>query len=259
MDGFQPSILSTELLDLIGTAAAPSIVDIRSAHDLAANDRLIPGAILRAAEETELWWPTLPASRPVVVCDLTGDVASQRVTAQLARRGIQAGYLNGGVAAWYASDLPTRAGVCAATKWVTRERPKIDRIACPWLVQRFINPLARFLYVPADQVRSVADATGATPYDVQGVEFTHVGDRCSFDRILDVYDIRIPALDDLADIVRGADTSRHDLAPECSGLVAISRGLSANFSDDHDMLAHGLVIYDALYSWCRMRRMAANG
>ena len=136
-------------------------------------------------------------------------------------------------------------------KWVTRERPKIDRIACPWLITRFIDEKPEFLYVPSDQVRVVAETTGAIPYDIPGVELSHVEELCSFDAFLKKYDLTEPALDRLAKIVRGADTSRHDLAPQCSGLFAISVGLSANISDDHEMLRHGMVIYDALYRWCR--------
>lgn len=136
-------------------------------------------------------------------------------------------------------------------KWVTRERPKIDRIACPWLIARFIDPKAEFLYVPADQVQRVADETGATPYDIDGVEMGHVGEYCSFDAFLKKYQITDPALARLATIVRGADTGRYDLTPQSPGLLAISLGLSRNFSDDHEMLRHGKVIYDALYSWCQ--------
>ena len=136
-------------------------------------------------------------------------------------------------------------------KWVTREHPKIDRIACPWLIKRFIDQDPEFLYVPPDQVLSVAKATDATPYDVSGVELGHVGELCSFDAFLKKYGLTDPALQHLAEIVRGADTSRHDLTPQCGGLFAISLGLSANFPDDHEMLKHGIVIYDALYTWCR--------
>lgn len=135
-------------------------------------------------------------------------------------------------------------------KWITRERPKIDRIACPWLIARFIDKAPEFLYVPSDMVLSEAKRTGATPYDVPGVEFTHVGDDCSFDTFIKKYALTDPALLDLAVIVRGADTDRHHLAPQCAGLLAISLGLSHNFIDDHEMLAHGIVIYDALYAWC---------
>jgi hypothetical protein len=176
------------------------------------------------------------------------------VTKALQRCGTDSGYLVDGFIGWHERGFPTRQIVPANTdKWVTREHPKIDRIACPWLVRRFINPIAEFMYVPVDRVLAVAEETGATPYDIKGVEFTHEGERCSFDKILRVLDIRISALDRLATIVRGADTSRHDLAPECDGLVAISRGLSANFPDDHQMLEHGMVMYDALFSWCRQQ------
>ncbi|HQQ70093.1 MAG TPA: chromate resistance protein [Alicycliphilus sp.] len=136
-------------------------------------------------------------------------------------------------------------------KWVTRERPKIDRIACPWLVARFIDPQAEFLYVPASEVLAVADATGAIPYDIPGVELSHVGDLCSFDAFLSKYRLDEPALRQLAVIVRGADTSRLDLTPQSAGLYALSLGLSHNFGDDHEMLRHGMVMYDALYAWCR--------
>ena len=139
-------------------------------------------------------------------------------------------------------------------KWVTRERPKIDRIACPWLIARFIDEQPEFLYVPSDRVRAVAEETGATPYDVPDVELSHVGDLCSFDAFLAKYSLDDPALHQLATIVRGADTSRLDLTPQSAGLFAISLGLSANFADDHEMLGHGMVMYDALYAWCRDRQ-----
>jgi hypothetical protein len=135
-------------------------------------------------------------------------------------------------------------------EWVTRERPKIDRIACPWLILRFIDPQAQFHYVPADRVIATAEQTGATPYDIPGVELTHVGELCSFDAFLKRYQLDDPALSHLAVIVRGADTSRLDLAPQSAGLYAISLGLSAAISNDHEMLRHGLVLYDALYAWC---------
>jgi len=135
-------------------------------------------------------------------------------------------------------------------KWITRERPKIDRIACPWLITRFIDKDAEFLYVPAKDVLRLADETQATPYDIPGVEFSHVGELCSFDAILSAYKLEQPALKQLAEIVRGADTSRLDLTPQSSGLYAISLGLSEVFKDDHEMLKHGMVMYDALYAWC---------
>jgi hypothetical protein len=136
-------------------------------------------------------------------------------------------------------------------KWITRERPKIDRIACPWLIARFIDKAPEFLYVPANDVLAVAEKTGATPYDIPGVEMTHVGELCSFDAFLKKYDLADPALQQLAAIVRGADTSRLDLTLQSPGLYAISLGLSATFADDHEMLRHGMVMYDALYAWCK--------
>ena len=139
-------------------------------------------------------------------------------------------------------------------KWVTRERPKIDRIACPWLIARFIDRAPEFLYVPAGEVLKIAAETGATPYDIPGVEMSHVGELCSFDAFLGKYRLTDPALQQLALIVRGADTSRLDLTPQSAGLYAISLGLSRCFADDPTMLAHGMVMYDALYAWCREGR-----
>ncbi|MGE3335889.1 MAG: chromate resistance protein ChrB domain-containing protein [Rhodospirillaceae bacterium] len=135
-------------------------------------------------------------------------------------------------------------------KWITRERPKIDRIACPWLIARFIDKDPTFLFVPPADVLPRAAAAGAIPYDVPDVELSHIGALCSFDAFLKKYSLHNAALERLAVIVRGADTARLDLAPQAAGLLAISLGLSATFADDHEMLKHGLVMYDALYAWC---------
>ena len=140
-------------------------------------------------------------------------------------------------------------------KWITRERPKIDRVACPWLVTRFIDKDPEFLFVPPGQVMPEAARTGAIPYDVPGVELTHVGASCSFDAFLAKYRLDDPALAVLAPIVRGADTGWPDLAPESAGLLAASLGLSAiHAEDDHAMLESGFVLYDALYAWARRAR-----
>lgn len=136
-------------------------------------------------------------------------------------------------------------------QWITRERPKIDRIACPWLIARFIDNDPDFLYVPAEEVLPVAQATGAIPYDIPGVELSHVGELCSFDAFLKKYELTNPALQQLATIIRGADTSCLNLTPQSAGLYAISLGLSQTFTEDHEMLAHGMVMYDALYAWCK--------
>ena len=139
-------------------------------------------------------------------------------------------------------------------KWITREHPKIDRIACPWLISRFIDKEPEFIYVPKETVLDRAKEIGATPYDVLNVELSHDGELCSFDAFLKKFKLNDPALQQLATIIRGADTDRLNLAPQCAGLFAISVGLSHNFADDHEMLSHGLVLYDALYSWCKYKQ-----
>lgn len=136
-------------------------------------------------------------------------------------------------------------------QWITRERPKIDRIACPWLIKRFIDPQAEFLYVPKEQVLKKAKELDAIPYDIPGVELTHEGELCSFDKFLSKYQLKDATLKTLAPIIRGADTDRHDLAPQCSGLHAITLGLSQSIQNDHEMLKVGIIIYDALYAWAK--------
>ncbi|MBL8549280.1 MAG: chromate resistance protein [Hyphomonadaceae bacterium] len=140
-------------------------------------------------------------------------------------------------------------GSTRPTRWVTRERPKIDRIACPWLIRRFLDPEAQILYVPTPQVLEVAQRERAVAFDIPGAPLTHDGEMCSFDAFLRRFGLSDPGLDVLAPIVRGADIDRHDLAPEAAGLHAISLGMSANFADDHELLEHGIVVYDALYAW----------
>jgi hypothetical protein len=144
-------------------------------------------------------------------------------------------------------------------KWVTRERPKVDRIACPWLIKRFVDPAAEFLYAPKDEVLAVARREGATPYDIPDAELGHHADQCSFDAIVARYHLadKDPALARLAVIVRGADTSQHDLTPESRGLLAIAQGFSEAYADDHEQLAAELPVYDALYAWCRLQSTGA--
>ncbi len=260
MDGNLLSVSADELYARLGTASAPMLVDVRRQEAFSADDKLIIGAFHRPPQDVDSWLDELPAGRPVVAYCSRGREVSQGVAAGLRAAGVKAAYLEGGVSAWTEKHMPTRRKLDAGEKdWVTRAHPKIDRIACPWLISRFINSNARFVYVPADQVAATAMETGATPYDIKSTEFGHVGDRCSFDAIVRIFDIKDPALDRVATVVRGADTSRRDLAPECEGLYAISFGLSANFPDDHEMLRHGLVIYDALYTWCRKALPTASG
>ncbi len=249
MDGVSNVIQPDELYQRLGTARAPIIIDIRHRDDFNASDRLIVSAIRPDPDEQGT---SLPGRRPIVVYGADGRDASEAIAMALGRAGRDVAHLHGGMATWLERGLPTRRKTYASTRtWVTRERPKIDRIACPWLIRRFIDPNAEFVYVPPANVRAVAAQTGAVPFDIEGVEFSHEGDRCSFDTFLRIYDIHDPPLDRLATIVRGADTSRHDLAAQCGGLFAISLGLSANFPNDHEMLAHGMTMYDALYVWCR--------
>jgi rhodanese-related sulfurtransferase len=248
-----PSVSSGELYARLGTAAAPVLLDVRRDDAFNKDNGLIIGAFHRSPEEVEPWSKYLAPDHPVVAYCVHGHDVSQGVAARLHSGGIKASYLEGGIAGWRAAGLPTRKRLgVVENKWVTREHPKIDRIACPWLISRFVNPLAEFLYVPVTEVVAVAKAAGATAYDIKDAEFGHVGDQCSFDAIMRIFEIRVPALDRLATIVRGADTSRPDLTPQCAGLLAISHGLSANHPDDHEMLKHGMIIYDALYTWCRL-------
>ncbi len=259
MDRGLSRIAATDLDDCVGDPTGPIIVDVRSADEVHAVPRLIPGAIHRPSEDVGSWWRELPSGRGVVVCDLNGGDKARTVTETLGRFGTDAGYLADGFVGWYEHGLPTRKVVSInAERWVTREHPKIDRIACPWLVSRFINPLAEFIYVPPTDVLKVAEERQATPYDIEGVEFGHVGDHCSFDAIIKAFEIEDSPLARLALIVRGADTSSPNLTPQCEGLLAISYGLSANFPDDHEMLRHGMVIYDALYTWCRLQSATAD-
>jgi len=222
----------------------PLVIDVRKAPAFLAAPDMIRGALRRDPAAVESWRRSLPAAAQVVVYCVHGHEVSQGVATALGAR-----FLEGGIEHWHGERMAKPAG--APTRWVTRERPKVDRIACPWLIRRFIDPEAEFLYVPAADVLRVARERAAVPYDVPDVEFSHVGGRCSFDAFLYRYRLTDPALQELALIVRGADTNRPDLAPQSPGLVSISLGLSALFADDHEMLEHGMTVYDALHAWCR--------
>jgi rhodanese-related sulfurtransferase len=259
MDGNALAVSSNDLYARLGTASAPLLIDVRRPDAFNSDDRLIIGALHRSPADVARWQGELPAGRPVVAYCVHGHEVSQNVASALRAAGMNASYLEGGIAHWKEGSLPTRRKRDATeNKWVTREHPKIDRIACPWLISRFVNPAAEFIYVPPNDVAKVATEVGGTPYDIKGVEFGHHGEQCSFDAIVRQYDIHDAALDHLATIVRGADTSRPELTPQGHGLLAISYGLSSNFPDDHEMLKHGLVMYDALYTWCRLHRKAEH-
>jgi rhodanese-related sulfurtransferase len=250
------SITPAAVFTSIGTARAPLLLDVRRPGDFEIDDSMIVGAIRRPPDEVEQWAPRLPAGHRVVVHCVKGGDVSQSVARALTSLGIAASYLEGGIIAWRAEGLPVRQKRSAdGNRWITRERPKIDRIACPWLIRRFINPEAEFIYVPTERVFAAAAEMLAIPYDIPGAEpYSHDGPLCTFDTILRAHGIRDEGLDYLALIVRGADTAHPELAPQASGLHAISMGLSANIPDDHAMLEHGMVMYDALYTWCRSLR-----
>lgn len=237
-----------EVNQWIGAGRVFTLLDVRRAKVRAASGADIPGARWLAPEHLYAWKDTVPADRPAIVYCAHGHELSQGAAATLRAMGIDARSVIDGFDAWRAAGLPEQKH---RSRWVTRERPKIDRIACPWLIRRFVDEGAQFLYVPPDQVLATAQATGAIPYDVPGVELTHRGERCSFDAILAKYRLDDPALAKLAGIVRGADTDRLDLAPQAAGLLAISLGLLENIKDDHALLAQGMIVYDALYAWCR--------
>ena len=249
------SIESHSLYSLLGTAAAPLVVDVRRQPAFEKDDRLVAGAV-RADGDLATFAARHADGRCIVAYCVAGHEVSQEAASLLRKAGQNAAYLEGGIEAWKAAGLPTIRRrpdwrVPGGSRWITRERPKIDRIACPWLIRRFIDPLARFDYVPAPQVIAEAKVRAAVPYDLPGVVVTHRGERCSFDALIEDFALADPALDRLATIVRGADTDRPDLAPECAGLLATSLGLSRRYTDDHEMLEHAMPVYDGLYAWCR--------
>ena len=243
------SISAAELRNSLRSSAPPLVIDVRRNERFREANDWIRGALRRDPATVADWSKTLPRAASVVVYCVHGHEVSQNAAKALGAR-----YLEGGIEAWRETggDLFTKPQN-SSSRWVTRERPKIDRIACPWLVRRFIDPGAEFLYVPVAEVKRTAEKETATPYDVADVEFTHAGERCSFDAFLDKFHLQDPALDALATIVRGADTGRLDLAPQAPGLLAISQGLSRVYENDLEMLEHGMVMYDALYAWCRSR------
>ena len=232
---------------------SPLVIDVRKPPAFHAASNMIAGALRRDPARVSSWAKELPQASVVVAYCAHGHDVSQGVAQALRAAGISARYLVGGIDdGWKpAGGALMPKAVNASTRWVTRERPKIDRIACPWLIARFIDPDAEFFYVPTSNVLNAAKETEALPYDIPDVQFSHDGDLCSFDAFLKYYRLTDPALQQLAVIVRGADTHNLDLSPQAAGLAAISLGLSRTFSDDHEMLKHGMVMYDALYAWCK--------
>ena len=246
------AISSASLRQTLASDRPPLVIDVRRNERFREAPDLIRGALRRDPLRVDDWARTLPAASNVVVYCVHGHEVSQGAAKALAATGLNASFLEAGIEGWRQSGGElARKLAGASTRWVTRERPKIDRIACPWLVARFVDPEAEFLYVPTPEVKRVAQEKEAVPYDIPDVEFSHEGDLCSFDAFLTYYRLQDPALDELAIIVRGADTNRLDLAPQAAGLAAISLGLSLNYKNDHEMLERGMTVYDALYRWCK--------
>lgn len=241
----------------IGVPDGPLFVDVRKAEDFAASEHFIPGAI-RWDYDGGMPPPRelAHAGHAVAYC-VKGLHVGMTGAARLSRADRAASFLEGGLRNWMQSGAPSvrkrpDLGVTgeSVSRWVTRERPKIDRIACPWLIRRFIDPRAEFFYVPTSEVFAFAKANNAVAYDIPGAPVEHAGPLCSFDNLLRAFQLTSPALERMAGIVRGADTDALDLAPQSAGLLAISLGFSKNIRDDHAMLAAMMPVYDALYRWC---------
>lgn len=254
------SISPTELWHSMATPRAPQIIDVRRRDVYESNPGLLPGSVWREPTEYGRWIATLDRARPVVVACKAGKELSQFITAELRGLGVDAAMLAGGYAAWNEALLPLverktveRFAAQRPSVWVTRRRPKIDRVACPWLIRRFIDPDAKFIFVDPDYIEAAALEFGGTPFDIPNVEISHEGESCSFDTVLRLFGLENePSLARLALIVRGADTARPDLAPEAAGLHAVSLGLSALAGDDdHGLLRQGFLVYDALFAWLR--------
>jgi rhodanese-related sulfurtransferase len=251
------SISSDKLSRLIGTANAPSLVDVRIDEDFAADPRLIPGAVRRSHLDVHDWASGMTGQSVVVICN-KGQKLSEGTAALLRCSGIDAEVLEGGHRGWTAAEMPVvpankipnRDGR-GRTVWVTRSRPKIDRIACPWLIRRFVDPAAIFLFVTASEVEAVAERFTVTPFDIENVYWSHRGELCTFDVMVKEFGLSTPPLERLATMVRAADTGRLDLSPEAPGLLAASLGLSRMYDDDLEQLGAGVLLYDAFFRWCR--------
>jgi rhodanese-related sulfurtransferase len=246
------AISPDKLLRLIGTPSCPILVDVRPSGDL------VPGSIRRPPEGVDEWAGGLGAPNAIVICH-HGAETSAGVAAWLRHAGMRAEILEGGADGWAGAGLPlVREAVLpprdagGRTIWVTRARPKVDRIACPWLIRRFVDPKAVFLFVAPAEVAGVSERLDAAPFDVEGVYWSHRGKLCTFDVMVDELGLAgLPALERLAVIVRGADTAHPEIAPQAAGLLAVSLGLSRMYADDLEQLEAGMLVYDAFYRWCR--------
>lgn len=257
------SLSAPALHAVLGSPHAPLLIDVRKAPAFEELPRMLPGALRGAPDRLEDWAARLPKGRPILVYCVHGHEVSQGAASTLAALGFEAGYLEGGIAHWIESKFATilqrpewnAPGLDGQrSRWITRERPKIDRLACPWLIRRFIDPQADFFYVPAAAVRVQADALQAQAYDIPDTRFSHRGALCSFDAFLAEFDLHDPVLDAMAQIVRAADTGALDSQPQAAGLLAISLGLGVNIRNDRALLEAAMPLYDALYAWCKNAR-----
>jgi len=251
------SIAPDKLARLIGTAKSPIIIDVREAEALDADQRLIPASVHLPYANAEQWAAGY-RGKPVAVSCQRGKKLAEGAAAWLRHYGAEAEVVEGGFEAWRDAGLPLvplsampPRNAAGSTVWVTRSRPKIDRIACPWLIRRFVDPGAVFLFVAPAEVQAVAERFAGTPFDIEGVYWSHRGELCTFDVMVTEFGLKSEALDRLAAIVRGADTGRFDLAPEAAGLLAVSLGLSRMFADDLEQLDAGMLVYDGFYRWSR--------
>lgn len=254
------TISSEKLVRLVGIPAGPVVIDVRPEDEFATEPLLIPGTLRRSPDDIGRWAVGLQGRSAVIACRDGGSL-SQGVAARLRHEGVSAEALEGGVAGWAGAGfpmvpntvLPPRNGD-GRTAWVTRGRPKVDRIACPWLIRRFVDPSAIFLFVAPSEVQGVAERFDAAPFDIEGegVIWSHRGELCTFDVMVEAFGLaNHQPLARLAPIVRGADTGRPDLVPEAAGLLAASLGLSRMYVDDQEQLEAGMLLYDAFYRWCR--------
>jgi rhodanese-related sulfurtransferase len=250
-------ITVSQLSRLLGTSAAPVIIDVRIDDDFALDPDLIPTAFRHPFDDIAALVQKV-ADKPVVVYCQKGKKISQGAMSLLRSHGVRAETLQGGHFAWRdagemripATRIPGR-GQQGGSLWVTRHRPKIDRMACPWLIRRFVDPAAQFLFVAPAEVLAVAEKFEAIPFDVEDTFWSHRAEFCTFDTMIEEFQLDSAALRQLATIVRGADTDRLDLAPQCAGLLAASLGLSRIYRDDHEQIEAGLWLYDAFYRWTR--------
>lgn len=249
------SIPPTALMRLIGTPQAPVVIDVCIDEDFQDDPHLVPTARRYPHGDTGALAPDLIGKNVVVICQ-KGRKLSQGAAALLRAKGVQAEVLEGGNQGWHSAGLPRVPAAALPTltpgsRWVTRWRPKIDRIACPWLIRRFVDPEAEFLFVPPSEVAAVAENFDATAFDAVGARWSHDGARCTFDAMCAGFGLTTPALEKMADVIRAADTNALSQMPEAAGLLALSIGLSRGFRDDLAQLEAGMVLYDALYRWAR--------